>query len=326
MALGRRRGRAEPLLRRASARSPGRSCSNQALPPPHLRHRYVFSAFCVGLLGNAVLPGRVGEVARIGGARPARAATRVTPGRRSSAVDLRASAVRRASRHRTRHLRHRRGRIPTWALPGVEIVIGGRRRAPARRRLVLAWRHRRHGHEAPDEHRARARRLLHSRATGSQSSTRPARRSPPCSSSSSAGRRRSSPSTSRSRRSRSRRRSRRPRSCCSSSNVALAFPLWPGSVGLFQAAVALALAALRRRATSTGSPTASGSRRSRCPSGVGLGLLFLAREGISFAMLKQIPRSGRGNRRAGARAWPSEAVRPRPQAARPRVRERVGMR
>ena len=38
---------------------------NQALPPPHLKHRYVFSAFCIGLLGNAVLPGRVGEVARV---------------------------------------------------------------------------------------------------------------------------------------------------------------------------------------------------------------------------------------------------------------------
>ncbi len=31
---------------------------NQALPPPHPKHRHVFSAFSVGLLGNAVLPGR----------------------------------------------------------------------------------------------------------------------------------------------------------------------------------------------------------------------------------------------------------------------------
>ena len=37
-----------------------------AMPPPHPRFRLVFSAFCVGLLANAVLPGRVGELARVG--------------------------------------------------------------------------------------------------------------------------------------------------------------------------------------------------------------------------------------------------------------------
>jgi len=37
-----------------------------AMPPPHPQFRLVFSAFCVGLLGNAVLPGRVGELARVG--------------------------------------------------------------------------------------------------------------------------------------------------------------------------------------------------------------------------------------------------------------------
>jgi uncharacterized membrane protein YbhN (UPF0104 family) len=36
-----------------------------AMPPPHPRSRLVFAAFCVGLLGNAVLPGRVGELARV---------------------------------------------------------------------------------------------------------------------------------------------------------------------------------------------------------------------------------------------------------------------
>jgi uncharacterized membrane protein YbhN (UPF0104 family) len=37
----------------------------QALPEPHPRYRHVFSAFCVGLLGNAVLPARAGELARV---------------------------------------------------------------------------------------------------------------------------------------------------------------------------------------------------------------------------------------------------------------------
>jgi glycosyltransferase 2 family protein len=37
-----------------------------AMPPPFPRRRLVFAAFCVGLLANAVLPGRVGELARVG--------------------------------------------------------------------------------------------------------------------------------------------------------------------------------------------------------------------------------------------------------------------
>jgi len=38
---------------------------SQALPEPHPRYRDVFSAFCVGLFGNAVLPARAGELARV---------------------------------------------------------------------------------------------------------------------------------------------------------------------------------------------------------------------------------------------------------------------
>jgi glycosyltransferase 2 family protein len=36
-----------------------------AMPPPFPKRRLVFAAFCVGLLANAVLPGRVGELARV---------------------------------------------------------------------------------------------------------------------------------------------------------------------------------------------------------------------------------------------------------------------
>jgi len=36
----------------------------QSMEPPHPPYTLVFSAFCVGLLANAVLPGRVGELAR----------------------------------------------------------------------------------------------------------------------------------------------------------------------------------------------------------------------------------------------------------------------
>ena len=38
---------------------------DEAVPPPHPRFLLVFSAFSVGLLANAVLPGRVGELARV---------------------------------------------------------------------------------------------------------------------------------------------------------------------------------------------------------------------------------------------------------------------
>jgi glycosyltransferase 2 family protein len=38
---------------------------NQSLEPPHPKFALVFSAFSVGLFANAVLPGRVGELARV---------------------------------------------------------------------------------------------------------------------------------------------------------------------------------------------------------------------------------------------------------------------
>ena len=48
---------------------------DQALPPPHPRFQLVFSAFSVGLFANALLPGRIGELARVG------VLTRKLPGR-----------------------------------------------------------------------------------------------------------------------------------------------------------------------------------------------------------------------------------------------------
>jgi hypothetical protein len=71
-------------------------------------------------------------------------------------------------------------------------------------------------------------------------------------------------------------------------NVAMLFPLWPGNVGLVQAAVALPL-------VSYGVPYAKGFafgiglQAIEMSVGVGVGLVFLAREGLSFAMLKRMP-------------------------------------
>ena len=42
-----------------------RTVINQAIEPPHPRFMLVFSAFSVGLFANAVLPGRIGELARV---------------------------------------------------------------------------------------------------------------------------------------------------------------------------------------------------------------------------------------------------------------------
>ena len=42
-----------------------RTVIDYSMPPPRPRYRSVFSAFSIGLLGNAVMPGRIGEVARV---------------------------------------------------------------------------------------------------------------------------------------------------------------------------------------------------------------------------------------------------------------------
>ena len=71
-------------------------------------------------------------------------------------------------------------------------------------------------------------------------------------------------------------------------NVATIFPLWPGNVGLVQAAVALPLG---RYGVSyaRGFAFGIGLQAIEASVGVGVGLLFLAREGLSFAMLKRMP-------------------------------------
>jgi uncharacterized protein (TIRG00374 family) len=72
-------------------------------------------------------------------------------------------------------------------------------------------------------------------------------------------------------------------------NVATIFPLWPGNVGLMQAAVALPL-------VQYGVPYARGFafgiglQAIEASVGVGIGLLFLAREGLSFATLRDMPK------------------------------------
>ena len=72
-------------------------------------------------------------------------------------------------------------------------------------------------------------------------------------------------------------------------NVATIFPLWPGNVGLVQAAVALPLFSYYGVAKGTGIAFGFGLQAIEASVGVGVGLIFLAREGLSFAMLKVMP-------------------------------------
>jgi uncharacterized membrane protein YbhN (UPF0104 family) len=68
-------------------------------------------------------------------------------------------------------------------------------------------------------------------------------------------------------------------------NVATIFPLWPGNFGLLQAAVALPLVQYGV-AYATGFAYAIVLQALEMSVGVGVGLVFLAREGLSFAMLR----------------------------------------
>jgi uncharacterized membrane protein YbhN (UPF0104 family) len=70
-------------------------------------------------------------------------------------------------------------------------------------------------------------------------------------------------------------------------NVVTVVPFWPGNVGLVQAAVAVSLAQYGV-AYARGFAFGIGLQLIEASVGVGVGTVFLAREGISFAMLKDL--------------------------------------
>jgi len=71
-------------------------------------------------------------------------------------------------------------------------------------------------------------------------------------------------------------------------NIATIFPLWPGNIGLLQAAVALPLVSYGVAYT-TGFAYGLGLQILEMSVGVGVGIAFLTREGISFATLRRMP-------------------------------------
>jgi uncharacterized membrane protein YbhN (UPF0104 family) len=262
-----------------------RTVINQAMPPPHPSFPLVFSAFSVGLFANAVLPGRIGELARVA------VLTRKLrlQGRANGTW---AALVGTVFAHRLFDLVPTIGlilyvlltaKIPHWAISSLAVVgaIGfglfafafasARRHqksvieglGPVRRLLEMA----RHGLG-----------VLHAPGPAAVAAFF---------------------------------------QCCGwlcqffavytamrafhihsplpaaglvllLMNVATLFPLWPGNIGLLQAAIAYPLA-------SYGVPFGKavaygfGLQAIEASVGVGVGMIFLAREGLSFAMLRRMP-------------------------------------
>jgi uncharacterized membrane protein YbhN (UPF0104 family) len=75
-------------------------------------------------------------------------------------------------------------------------------------------------------------------------------------------------------------------------NVVTIFPFWPGNVGLVQVAIASALVGYGV-SYSLGVAYGFGLQAIEASVGIGVGLLFLAREGLSFAMLRVMPTADR---------------------------------
>jgi hypothetical protein len=73
-------------------------------------------------------------------------------------------------------------------------------------------------------------------------------------------------------------------------NVVTIIPFWPGNVGLVQVAIASALVGYGVK-YGVGVAYGFGLQAIEASVGIGVGLLFLAREGLSLAMLRVMPRA-----------------------------------
>jgi uncharacterized membrane protein YbhN (UPF0104 family) len=270
------------LLSVAVRASAWRVVITHAIPPPFPAWRVVFSAFSVGLLGNATLPGRVGELARVA---VITRHVRRRPGTWATIVGT-------VFTHRMFDVIAAIGlvvyvlytaRIPDWVKPALAIVLGvgfGLLLAG----IALARRH----HQPPHSELGAVRRLFRMARYGLAVLGRPG------------------PAI---------------LALCFQllgwtaqifavwaafrafqidlgfpaaalvlmlMNVVTVFPFWPGNVGLLQAAIAFALLSYGV-AYPHGFAYGIGLQAIEASVGVGLGTLFLAREGFSFAMLRRMP-------------------------------------
>jgi uncharacterized membrane protein YbhN (UPF0104 family) len=254
----------------------------QAIPPPWPRRRTVFSAFSIGLLGNAALPGRVGELARVAvitrhvRRRPGTWATVVGTVFAHRLFDVVAAVV-------LILLTLYIAPIPDWASPVLAVAVG-----VGLGLLLAAFLVARRHHRPLAEDLGAFRRVLHMARRGLTVLRRPA-----------------------------------PAlealffqfvgwtaqllavyttllafgidgSIEAAAlvlvvmNVVMILPFWPGNVGLVQAAVAAALLPYGV-SYAHGVVFGIGLQAIEASVGVGLGFLFLAREGFTFAMLKRMP-------------------------------------
>ena len=254
----------------------------QAILPPWPRRRTVFSAFCIGLLANAALPGRVGELARVAVVtrhvrrRPGTWATIVGTVFAHRLFDVLASV---ALVLVTLYV----APIPQWASPVLAVAIGvglGLLLAG----FLLARRH----HRPLSEELGALRRVLHMARRGLTVLRRPvpalealffqllgwtAQLFAVYTSFLAFG---IDPSL------------EAAALVLVVINVVMIFPFWPGNVGLVQAAVA---AALLPYGISYGHGIlfGIGLQAIEASVGIGLGFVFLAREGFTFAMLRRMP-------------------------------------
>ena len=259
-----------------------RTVIDQAMPPPRPRLRSVFSAFCVGLLGNAALPGRIGELARVA------VLSNRLPRRRGLWATLAGTVF----AHRVFDLVVVAGliayvvvaaEIPGWLrnslialmiLTGVLVAVSLAFARPHQRsaleeagrvrRLVTLARHGLGVMHAPLP--AAAALLFQALGWLTQFFAVYA----------------------------AMRAFRIEESFVTAGvvlvvmNLAMLFPLWPGNVGLVQAAVALALVPYGI-AYAHGFAFGLGLQAIEVSVGVALGLVFLAREGLTFGTLRRMP-------------------------------------
>lgn len=255
----------------------------QAMPPPHPSYPLVFSAFSVGLFANAVLPGRIGELARVAvlNRRTQQAgawATLLGTVFAHRVFDLVAMIVLIAFVASTAH-------IPDWAVTSLIAVVA----AGVALFTVAVLSARYHRVTRIEEGLGAARKAIRLARYGLGVMRRPGAAVAACffqvvgwtcqlfavyTSMRAFGIDEPLPAAG---------------LVLVLMNVATLFPLWPGNVGLVQAAVALPLSRYYGVAKAKGIAFGFGLQAIEASVGIGVGLIFLAREGLSLAMLKVMP-------------------------------------
>lgn len=256
----------------------------QAFPGPHPSFPLVFSAFSVGLFANAVLPGRIGELARVA------VLNRRVPRQEGSWARLLGTVF----AHRVFDLVAVIGlvvyvvmtaHIPDWAVTSlIAVVVGG-----VALFTIAVMSARDHRVTRLEEGLGAVRKVVRLARYGLGVMRRPAAAALAClfqilgwvcqlfavyAAMRAFGIHEALPAAG---------------LVLVLMNVATIFPLWPGNIGLVQAAVALPLARYYGVANGTGIAFGFGLQAIEASVGVGVGLIFLAREGLSFAMLKVMP-------------------------------------